>query len=98
MKPAETIRSLDELMQSSGWATILEGVTTERERAVRLLADPKTSTDAKAEHDFLRGIIYAADRMIEMPSVLKQKIESLDRLESAPKVRRTNGIGNHAIN
>ena len=98
MKPAETIRSLDELMQSSGWATILEGITAERERAVRLLADPKTSVDAKAEHDFLRGVIYAADRMIEMPSVLKQKVESMDKINSAPKVRRTNGAGNHAIN
>ena len=98
MKPAETIRSLDELMQSSGWATILEGVSAERERAVRLLADPKTSVDAKAEHDFLRGVIYAADRMIEMPSVLKQKVESMDKINTAPKVRRTNGAGNHAIN
>ena len=61
------------------------------ERAVRLLADPKTSVDAKAEHDFLRGVIYAADHMIEMPSVLKQKVESMDKINSAPKIRRANG-------
>jgi hypothetical protein len=98
MNPAETIRSLDELLKSSGWAAVLEGISAERERAVRLLADPKTTRDAKAEHDFLRGVIYTADRLIEMPSVLKQKVESLDKINSAPKTR-ANGNGTlHSIN
>ena len=64
---AQTLKKLQELKASDGWAIIESIIASERETLFRKVSAPDYSTD----HDFLnytRGVIEGSYRLAELPS------------------------------
>lgn len=74
MTPQQKLKAVDSLSSSKGWAVMKEVMEAEVLQAAMAIAEtPNMPLD---EINFRRGAIWAANRMLELPSRLRMKLES----------------------
>lgn len=84
------IKSLIEMSESSGWATVNEVMKDEMLQLALTMARSKDMTHQ--EMDFIRGAMFAAEQMLNLPSRLIHKLEGELSFEEAPSRQgRTEG-------
>lgn len=74
MTPQSKLKAVDALMRSKGWDVVLEIMHEEILASAMSIAD--TPNMELEEINFRRGSIWAAKRMLELPTRLRQKLEA----------------------
>ena len=87
MTPQQKLKAVDSLSSSKGWLVLKEVMEAEVLQAAMAIAEtPNMPLD---EINFRRGSIWAANRMLELPSRLRMKLESESALlDVEPKISK----------
>jgi len=73
MTPSAKLKAVDNLLNSKGWAVVMEIMHEEILASAMSIAEtPSMELD---EINFRRGSIWAAKQMLELPVRLRQKLE-----------------------
>ena len=83
----DKIKALHELAKSPGW-DVIKGVMQD-EIMVLSLRMARTPDMTKQEMDFIRGAIYAADGLVNMPEKLLVKLEGEYSLDESIRFSRS---------
>lgn len=87
MKPEQKIQAIEALSKSKGWMVLKEVMEDELVQAAMAIAhSPSMPVD---EINFRRGSIWAAERMLELPSRLRMKLESEAALSDMDKQKKS---------
>tara|TARA_B100000035_G_scaffold28737_1_gene22143 strand:+ start:1935 stop:2210 length:276 start_codon:yes stop_codon:yes gene_type:complete len=76
------IKSLIDMTESSGWATVNKVMKDEILELALMMARSKEMS--QQEMDFNRGAIWAAEQMLNLPSRLIHKLEGEISFDEAP--------------
>jgi hypothetical protein len=87
LKPEQKIQAIEALSKSKGWMVLKEVMEDELVQAAMAIAhSPSMPVD---EINFRRGSIWAAERMLELPSRLRMKLESEAALSDMDKQKKS---------
>jgi hypothetical protein len=87
MRHEEKLRAIETLSKSKGWIVLKEVMEAELVQAAMAIAHtPSMPVD---EINFRRGSIWAAERMIDLPSRLRMKLESEAALSDLDKQKKS---------
>jgi len=89
MTPDAKLKAVDNLLNSKGWAIVLEIMHDEILTSAMSIAE--TPSMELEEINFRRGSIWAAKQMLELPVRLRQKLEGDVALSSTDDGNRPLG-------
>lgn len=75
--------ALDELLKSRGWALVHAAMKDDIVALAMLMAENRSLT--KDQIDFMRGSMWAAKQLIDVPQKLRRKLESDITLANATR-------------
>jgi hypothetical protein len=81
MKPKDALKAIIELENSSGWAYAKQAMQDDILRAAYNIAESPNMT--LEEINFRRGAMWAARRLLELPTALRLRLENDVLMEAA---------------